>query len=166
MLRRRLIYCGIMICLFAAATALAGTASAFAGKWEIDKKRTQATGAPENLQLEIKEDGKKLKIKSRYREPKTGVYPLLWVGIMTYDLELSTDGSEITNHIGPFTHVSKTTVAGNKMTTDFTAAIEKGNVMGQWVRTVSDDGREMTCQINTKASDGRTLNETLVFKKK
>jgi hypothetical protein len=165
MQRRCLIYCSLVICLLAP-VARAGTASAFEGKWEIDKKKTQATGAPDNLQLEIKEDGNKLKIKSKYREPKGGVYPLLWVGIMTYDLELSTDGSEVTNHIGPFTHVSKTTVAGNKMTTDFIAAIEKGNVTGQWIRTVSGDGREMTCQINTKASDGRTLNQMLVFKKK
>jgi hypothetical protein len=165
MLRRRLIHCSLILCLSLGA-AYAGTASSFTGKWEIDKKKTQATGAPEDLRLEIKEDGKKLKIQSKYREPKSNIYPLLWVGIMTYDLELGTDGSQTTNHIGPFTHVSKTTVEGNKMVTDFTAQLENGNVTGQWIRTLSDDGREMTCQINTKSSDGRTLNQTLVFKKK
>jgi hypothetical protein len=165
MLARRLIQCSILLCL-SMTGASGGTASAFAGKWEIDKKKTQSAGAPDDFKLEIKEDGRKLKIESKYREPRSGVYPLLWVGIMTYNLELSTDGSPTTNHIGPFTHVSKTSVEGNKMITDFTATIENGNVQGQWVRTVSPDGREMTCQINTKASDGRTLNQTLVFKKK
>ena len=161
----RLIRFSLLLCL-SIAGAYAGTASAFTGKWEIDKSKTQSSGAPENLRLEIKEKGNKLKIESKYAEPRDGVYPLLWVGIMTYNLELATDGSEMTNRIGPFTHVSKTTVEGNKMVTDFTAALETGNVTGQWVRTVSSDGREMTCQINTKASDGRTLNQTLVFKKK
>ena len=165
MLRRGLIHCSLLLCL-SFGTAQAGTASAFAGKWELDEKKTQATGAPEDLKIEIKEAGPKLKIQSKYREPKSNVYPLLWVGIMTYDLELGLDGNQTTNHIGPFTHVSKTTVEGNKMVTDFTASMEKGNVTGQWVRTLSPDGREMTCQINTKASDGRTLNQTLVFKKK
>jgi hypothetical protein len=166
MVRRRLIYAWFTALTLCATSVYAGSAAPFQGKWEVDKKRTQAPGAPENLQVEIKEDGNKLKIKSKYQEPKSSVYPLLWVGIMTYDLELATDGSPTTNHIGPFTHVSKTTIAGNKMTTDFTATIEKGNVTGQWIRTVSGDGREMTCLVNTKASDGRSLNQTLVFKKK
>jgi hypothetical protein len=143
----------------------ANVVTPFTGKWELDKKKTQAQGAPEDLKLEIKENGNKLQIQSKYREPKNAIYPLLWVGIMTYNLELSTDGSPFTNHIGPFTHVSKTKIEGNRMVTDFTAHIEKGNVTGQWVRTVSDDGREMTCQINTKSSDGRQMNQTLVFKK-
>jgi hypothetical protein len=165
MLRRRLIHCSLILCMSLGAV-YAGTASPFVGKWELDKKKTQATGAPEDLKLDIKEEGTKVKIQSKYREPKTNVYPLLWVGIMTYDLELGADGSETTNHIGPFTHVSKTTIDGNKMVTDFSAQIENGNVTGKWVRTVSDDGREMTCQINTKSSDGRHLDQTLFFRKK
>jgi hypothetical protein len=165
MLRRRLLHCSAIVCLSLGA-AIAGTASSFTGKWELDKKKTQAVGAPEDFRLEIKEEGAKLKFQSKYREPKTNVYPLLWVGVMTYDLELGADGSETTNHIGPFTHVSKTTVDGNKMVTDFTAQIENGNVTGQWIRTLSADGREMTWQVNTKSSDGRQLNQTLVFKKK
>ncbi len=158
MFRIRLIHLSLLTCL--------SIAGAYAGKWEVDKKKTQATGAPEDLKVEIKEDGSKLKIYSRYQEPKSAMYPLLWVGIMTYDLELATDGNEKTNHIGPFTHVSKTTVEGNKMVTDFTAARETGDVTGQWIRTVSSDGREMTWEIKTKASDGRELNQTLVFKKR
>jgi hypothetical protein len=164
MLRRRLIHVSALAC-FSITFAFAGPGTAFEGKWEIDKKKSQATGAPEDLKLEIKEDGSKLKVKSKYREPKNSIYPLLWVGVMTYDLELATDGSETTNHIGPFTHVSKTTIQGNKMVTDFTATIEKGNVTGQWIRTVSGDGREMTWHVQTKASDGRSLDQTLVFKK-
>jgi hypothetical protein len=162
---RGAIHLSVLSC-FCLTFAFAGAATPFEGKWEIDKKKTQAVGAPEDLKLEIKEDGTKLKVKSKYQEPKNSIYPLLWVGVMTYDIEHATDGSETTNHIGPFTHVSNTTVAGNKMVTDFTAALEKGNVTGKWIRTVSPDGREMTWQINSKSSDGRALDQTLVFKKK
>ena len=35
------------------------------------KAKTQTTGAPEDLQIEIKQDGPKLVIKSKYQEPKT-----------------------------------------------------------------------------------------------
>jgi hypothetical protein len=141
--------------------------SPFIGKWELDKKKTQATGAPEDLNFEIKQNGNNgIIVASKYREPRNSVYPLMWVGIMTYELPLSTDGSPKTNQIGPFAHVSKTTVNGNKMVTDWQASMDKGGVQGQWIRTVSADGREMTLQVISKASDGRNMDQTLFFKRK
>lgn len=138
----------------------------FVGKWQLDKSKTKAQGAPEDLQFEIKPDGDHgYVIKSKYREPKTAMYPLLWVGIMTYELPLTTDGTEKQNQIGPFMHVSKTQVDGNKMTTDWKATIENGNVEGKWIRTVSPDGREMNLEIIAKSSDGRNMDQTLVFKR-
>jgi hypothetical protein len=163
MLSRRLIVSTLLAGAFAL-NAATTTADSFAGKWQLDKKKTQATGAPDDLQLEMKQDGDGWIIKSKYREPKTAMYPLLWVGIMTYELPLKP--TETTTQIGPFTHVSKTTVDGNKMTTDWKAAMEKGGVEGQWIRTLSNDGREMTRQIISKASDGRNMDQTLVFKRK
>jgi hypothetical protein len=56
------------------------------------------------------------------------------------------------------------------MKTDFTAALQNngsvsGKVDGQWIRKVSDDGKEMTLQIIAKSSDGRNMDQTLVFKR-
>ncbi len=142
-------------------------ANPFVGKWRIDKSKTKAQGVPDDLEVEIKQDGNAgLLVKSKYREPKTNMYPLLWVGVMTYELPLSTDGTEKQNQIGPFMHVSKTQLDGNKMTTDWKATIENGSVEGQWIRTVSDDGRQMDLQIIAKASDGRNMDQTLVFKRR
>lgn len=162
---RRFLFSAVLMSFAAAATLDAGTASSFVGKWQIDKKKTQAVGAPDDLQIEFKENGSKLLTKSKYREPKNNTYPLLWLGVMTYELELATDGSEKSNQIGPFMHTSKTMVDGNKMTTDFTANLEKGTVSGQWIRTLSADGKELTWQIKSEASDGRKLDQTLVFKR-
>jgi hypothetical protein len=167
MLLRRIAPIMLLLGWSAASAANQGALSPFLGKWELDKKKTGSTGAPEKLQFEIEKDGDNgLVIKSQYQEPKNAIYPLLWVGVMTYELPLSLNGTPKTNHIGPFTHTSKTTINGNTMTTDFTAALEKGNVTGQWIRTVSPDGREMTMKVLTKASDGRKLDQTLVFKRK
>jgi hypothetical protein len=141
--------------------------SGFEGKWKLDKDRTNAIGFPENLECEIKAEGANgLVIKSKFREPKNAVYPLMWVGIMTHELPLSTDGSEKTNHIGPFTHLSKTKVEGNRMVTDWTATMDNGHVQGQWIRTLSPDGKEMTVQIISKASDGRNMDQTLVMRRR
>lgn len=140
--------------------------SPFEGKWKVDKSKSKVTGAPEDLETEIKSQGSEsFVVKSKYREPKTAVYPLMWVGIMTYELPL-TIGSEKTNQIGPFMHVSRTTVEGNRMVTDWKATLEKGEVDGQWIRTVSADGKEMTLQIISRASDGRRMDQTLVMKKR
>ena len=149
-----------------ASGASAAAASGFEGKWELDKSAQQGVGGPEDLQLELKQDGPKLIIKSKYKEPKNATYPLLWVGIMTYELELTTDGTEKVNQIGPFAHNSRTTIDGNKMTTDFIASNEGGKVEGQWIRTLSSDGKHMTMQVLATASDGRKLDQTLVFKRK
>ncbi|MBC8167086.1 MAG: hypothetical protein H7Y20_14605 [Bryobacteraceae bacterium] len=149
--------------------ALAEDASAnpFIGKWEIDTKKTQAAGVPGDLKTEIRKSGDHaIVVKSRYQEPKTSVYPLLWVGVMAYELPLNTDGTERQNQIGTFMHVSKTTFDGNAMTTDWRATIEKGNVEGKWIRTLSPDGKEMTLQIVAKASDGRQMDQKLIFKRR
>lgn len=166
MLSRRIALAGILAVTsisFAASTA----PDPFLGKWELDKKKTQATGVPDNFKMEIKKDGDNgIVINSQYVEPKTAVYPLLWVGIMTYNLPLSIDGTEKQNQIGPFMHVSKTTLDGNTMTTDWRAVIKDGGVEGKWIRTLSPDGKEMNLQIIAKASDGRKMDQTLVFRRK
>lgn len=164
-LRRRSILSLLTLSL-AVSPAAFGADTGFEGKWELDKKKTKATGAPVNLEMEIEQDGPKVLIKSKYQEPKSAVYPLLWVGIMTYELELTTDGSEKVTQVGPFAHNSKTRIEGNKMTTEFVASNGEGKVDGQWIRTLSPDGKEMTVQVLTEASDGRKLDQTLVFKRK
>lgn len=166
---RHIIVTLTMLVVLAGLAAAASTGkSPFEGKWVLDKKATTDLGAgPEIRETEIRQDGNEVLIKSKYVEPRNGIYPLLWLGIMAYDFKLHSDGSESVNLLGPYKHQSKTTIAGNKMTTEFQAANEAGEaVSGQWVRTVSEDGRQMTCEIRTKASDGRTLEKTLVFKRK
>jgi hypothetical protein len=140
--------------------------SPFEGKWEVDEKKTQAVGVPDDLKVDIEKNGNEFVLNSTFKEPKNAVYPLMWVGIMTSKLSLAADGTEKTQQIGPFMHVSKTQVNGNQMTTDFKAAMESGDVQGQWIRTVTGDGKQMTLQIKTKASDGRTMDQTLVFKRR
>src|SRR4051794_20103339 len=76
------------------ARAAGGSISPFLGKWQLDKKKTHLTGGPEDLQCEIKQDGGGIVVKSKYQEPHNSVYPLLWVGVMTYELPLSIDGTE------------------------------------------------------------------------
>ncbi|MEJ7606305.1 MAG: hypothetical protein WKF37_08555 [Bryobacteraceae bacterium] len=101
-------FAAALMSLFLLTSASAADVSPFLGKWEIDKKKPEAVGAPEDLKLDIKREDDGVVIRSKYREPKSSMYPLLWVGIMTYEMPLSVDGNEKTNHIGPFTHVAKT----------------------------------------------------------
>jgi hypothetical protein len=163
---RRRFFVTILAAALTIPVLAAAPSTGFNGKWELDKKAQQGVGGPEDLQCEIKQDGSKVTIKSKYQEPKNAIYPLLWVGIMTYELELPTDGTEKVTQIGPFAHNAKTRIEGNKMITDFTASNEGGKVEGQWIRTLSDDGKQMTLQILANASDGRKMDQTLVFKRK
>lgn len=142
-------------------------AGPFDGKWVIDKGAGQVAGGPDFKEVEIKQKGDDVTIRSKYIEPPNGIYPLLWLGVMSMDFKLKANGEPTDNLLGPFKHQSKTKVEGNTMTTDFQAANEAGEaVSGQWIRKVSDDGKSMTLEVHTKASDGKTLDRTLNFKKK
>lgn len=147
----------------------------FEGKWVLDKKKSpEAAQAPQDLVQQIKMDGPNMIIKSKFAQPRNGIYPMLWVGIMTEELRLSTDGSEAAKSIGPFELRAKTNQDGNALVTNWTANMENGmaagqeagSVEGQWLRSISDDGRVMTLQIKGKCSDGRTLDTKLYFNRK
>jgi hypothetical protein len=147
-------------------SASAKERTGFDGKWKLDTKSSNMGQAPDGLSQEIKTDGSQVVVRSKYMEPKTAVYPLSMVGIMTGELKLNTDGSETKNNFGPFVHVSKTTMEGNKMTTDWTAATDKGQVTGKWVRTLSEDGRKLTMEVHSSEPGGQSHDSTLVFVRK
>jgi len=151
---------------FAVVAGSTPSPNAFEGKWVVDKKSPSYKAAPQNLQEQIKQQDGKLIIRSNFAQPLNGVYPLFWVGIMVEELQLAPDGTETINHIGPFLHKSKTTIDGNKMVTDWTANVDPGSVTGNWTRTLSDDGKRMTLEINGKSSDGRVMQATLMFTRK
>ena len=149
------------------ASVLCAADSPFEGKWKFDGSQSNIAGAPDVREIEIKQDGNELVVKSKAKPPENGIYPLLWLGVGEFEVKMKNDGSQTTNLFGPYKMQSTTNVDGNKMTTQFVAANRAGEaVSGHWTRTVSPDGKQLTWQIDSKASDGRTLDKTLVFHRK
>ena len=160
--------------LIAAAALIALTAlpvvakkTGFEGKWVIDKQSPSARDAdfPIGLTQRIKQSGSGYTIESQFPEPKSGIVPLLYLGIMATRLNLATDGSRSQNQIGPFQQAAKTTVDGNSMTTEWVAVVKGDQVQGKWIRTLSEDGKHMTLQVN-ETSKGQTRQATIVFKRR
>ena len=157
----------LLVFAILAAASLSAKDEGFNGKWVIDKNASTATSViPDNLTQLIKKKGDALMIETYWREPKGGVAPLALLGIMTTNLKLGMDGSEIRNDIGPFHQLSKTTMNGNQLVTDWTATVNGQNVKGQWTRTLSDDGKNMTLDIQEATEDGKSNSGKLVFKRK
>ena len=149
----------------------AGGAHQFDGKWVLDKKASPSFQvAPAALTQQFKTDGDKLIIRSNYEQPKDGMYPIFWIGVMTEELQLQPDGKELVSNIGPYQYISKTTQEDKKLVTDWTANLANGDtqgkVEGQWIRTLSPDGKQMTMEMSGKCSDGRQMQATLVFHRK
>lgn len=171
--QERKVYKGIILSvvfgLAVASAASVGGDRAFDGKWVLDKNanNTGSTPPPDGLQQRIKTSGNNFSIESVFKEPSTGIAPLLYLGIMVTNLRLATDGSETVNQIGPFMQTSKTTVDGNKMETEWVAKHTSGEVVkGHWTRTLSDDGKHMTLTIKESSSQGQNSDATLNFVKK
>lgn len=138
----------------------------FSGKWALVKDGSHSTEPLPDLHQDVKVHGSDVTIQNRFPEPANAVAPMLFLGIMTTSIQLKTDGTEVTNQIGPFAYVSKTTLDGNTMTTDWHAEVNGDSVQGKWIRTLSDDGKQTTLQINETSTKGQNGNATLVMKRK
>jgi len=138
----------------------------FSGKWTLDKHSPRPGDAPNNLETKIKQDNSGLSMESTFQEPKNGVVPLLYLGIMAEKVWLSTDGQERESQIGPFTAKFKSTVDGNKLLTDWTAQIKDDQVQGHWVHTLSEDGKHMTLEIKESSTHTQHAETTLYFVRK
>jgi hypothetical protein len=137
----------------------------FTGKWVLDKSQAPAD-APANLETRIKQDSSGISIESTFKEPDNGIVPLVYLGVMTTRMHLSLDGNLQQNQIGPFQMGSKTTVNGNVMETEWTAAVKEDQVQGHWTHTLSEDGKHMTLEIKETSTQGQNAQATLHFVRK
>jgi hypothetical protein len=142
------------------------SADSFSGKWVLDKHSTRPGDAPNNLETKMKQENSGLTIESTFKEPDNGVVPLLYLGVMTNKLHLTTDGQEQQSQIGPFMAAFKSTMDGNKLTTDWKAQINGDPVEGHWVHTLSGDGKHMTLEITESSTHGQHAEATLQFVRK
>jgi hypothetical protein len=138
----------------------------FSGKWVLDKHSQRPGDAPNGLETKIKQDDSGLTIESSFKEPDSGVVPLLYLGVMTNKLHLNTDGQEQQSQIGPFMAAFKSMVDGNKLQTDWKAQINGDPVEGHWVHTLSDDGKHLTLEIKESSTHGQHAEATLTFVRK
>jgi hypothetical protein len=138
----------------------------YSGKWVLDKHSPRPGDAPNALETKIKQDSSGVTIESTFKEPDSGVVPLLYLGVMTNKLHLNTDGQEQQSQIGPFMAVFKTTMDGKKLTTQWKAQINGDPVEGHWIHTLSDDGKHMTLEIQESSTHGQHAEATLDFVRK
>jgi hypothetical protein len=138
----------------------------FNGKWVLDKQSPRPGNAPNSLETKIKQDNSGITIESAFKEPDNGVVPLVYLGVMTNKLHLTTDGQEQHSQIGPFMAVFKSTMDGNKLLTDWNAQINGDPVEGHWVHTLSGDGKHMTLEIKQSSTHGQHAEATLTFVRK
>ncbi len=138
----------------------------FSGKWVLDKHSALPGDAPNDLETRLKQDSSGLTIESTFKEPESGVVPLLYLGVMTNRLHLNTDGQDQQSQIGPFMAVFRTSMDGNKLTTQWKALINGDPVEGHWVHTLAADGKHMTLEIQESSTHGQHAEATLQFVRK
>jgi hypothetical protein len=142
-------------------------ADSFSGKWVLDKGSPRPGDAPNNMETRIKQDRSGLTIESSFKEPDNGVVPLLYLGVMAEKVRLNTDGQEQANQqIGPFMATFKSSMDGNKLTTQWAAQIKGDQVRGHWVHTLSGDGKHMTLEIQESSTHTQHAEATLYFVRK
>ena len=137
----------------------------FSGRWLLDKHSNAPQGLDE-LEQRIKQNSSEVTIESKFSEPKNGIVPLMYLGIMTTNLRLVADGSNAQNKIGPFQQASKTIINGRQMETEWTAEVNGDRIQGHWTRTLSEDGKHMTLVIQESSTKGQHGEAELHFTRK
>jgi len=139
----------------------------FSGKWVLDRGSPRPGDAPNNLEMKIKQSGTGLSFETTFQEPKNGIVPLLYLGIMTTNLKLSTNGETIQNQVGPFQMASKTTMTSDRqMDTDWKGVVNGDAVDGHWTHKLADDGKHMTLEIKESSTQGHNGQATLYLVRK
>ena len=156
----------ILIISLVPATSAKDKDEGFAGRWVLDKQRSQGEQAPVGLEQKIKQDGSDVTFETKFAEPKNGIVPLLYLGVMTSQLKLSTDGQEMKSQVGPFAMATRTKITFGVLETDWSAVVNGDQVQGHWVRTLSPDGKRCTLQIKESSTQGQGGEATLEFVRK
>ena len=152
--------------LIASGVVLKAQNNNFDGKWVLDKHSPAPANAPKKLETKIKQDNNGVTIESTFEEPSNGIVPLLYLGVMSSKVKLTTDGQEQQNTIGPFQMASKTTADGDQLKTDWTATVKDDSVQGHWTQKLSDDGKHLTWEISESSTHGQQGEAVLNFVKK
>jgi hypothetical protein len=154
----------ISIAAFGILTVLAASVPDFSGEWKLVS--AIGTTSPDELLVHFKQSGPTLNVTAQWQEPPNGRYGLTLLGIVTPKLKLSTDGREDLNQAGPFVLHSRTRWNGTRLLTSWnTSEFLGASFHGEWTRSLSVDGRELTWQIHADSSLGQHSDAVLTFRR-
>ena len=135
------------------------------GEWELAS--AEGTTPPDGFVMQVNQSATTLRVNSHWKEPGNGQYPLTLVGLLAPVLTLSTDGREDLNQAGPFVIHSRTRWNDGRLITTWSTSEFSGmSFEGQWVRSLSADGRESTLEVHASSSKGEHADAALKFRKK
>lgn len=154
----------ISIAAFGILTVLAAPVPDFSGEWKL----VSATGTspPDEILVQFKQSVTALNVTTQWQEPPNGQYGLTLLGVVTPELKLSTDGREDLNQAGPFVLHSRTRWNGTRLLTSWkTSEFLGSSFHGEWIRSLSGDGRELTWEIHANSSLGQHSDAVLTFRR-
>jgi hypothetical protein len=134
------------------------------GEWKLVS--AAGTKPPDGFVVQMNQSSATLRVTAHWTEPENGQYGLTLVGLIAPELTFFLDGREDLNQAGPFVLHSKTRWTGARLVTSWNTSQFLGvSFEGQWVRSISADGRELTLEIHANSSQGRRSDAVLKFRK-
>jgi hypothetical protein len=125
------------------------------------------TKPPDNFVVQMSQSSATLRVASHWTQPENGQYGLTLVGLLAPEMTFFMDGREDLNQAGPFVLHSRTRWDGARLVTSWNTSEFHGvSFDGEWVRSVSADGREFTLDIHANSSQGQHTEAMLKFRSK
>jgi hypothetical protein len=137
----------------------------FSGEWQ--PVSAVGTTPPDGFVIRTHQTPSSLHATAHWTEPENGQYGLTLVGLIASELTFSLDGREDLNQAGPFVLHSKTRWRDAHLITGWNTSEFLGmSFEGEWVRSVSTDGLEMTLEIRANSSQGQHSEAVLKLRRK
>ena len=146
------------------ATQISAADALFNGTWVLDQHSPRPGNAPNQIQTKISQKGANLTLESVFTEPKDRVLPMLYLGILGTRISLTANGAEQENMVGPYYLLTKTTIEGNQMLTDWIATMFGDELRGHWRHTLTDP-KHLVIEIQEISKQGQR-GATLYFTRK
>jgi hypothetical protein len=139
------------------ATALAAAPPNLSGTWKgnVAKSDFGQMPAPSSFSAKIDHKDPSLKVASTFVGDQ---------GEMTFEMTFSTDGTETTNQMGPFTMKSKAKWEGNALLVESKGSSDNGEFTSKEKWTLSEDGKTLTIARTFSGPMGE-MNQTVVHDK-
>jgi hypothetical protein len=138
----------------------------FSGTWELDPDRTEGPFTPPAMTQTVDHKDPVFKWTTKFKDEGTPKVPMFLTGFAVPSGEVKSDAHYETVKLQAGERETRTMWTGQKMVTTWTIRTLHDPSQGKWQRSLSEDGKTQTVDIEFRSTMMGVVQAKLVFVKR